>query len=242
MPNYKSFKELKTLAQYQMEGKFSVLIGAMLLQELILLIASFFGTSLFPGTDTISTIFYFIVTFLIQLLSGVLQVGACLIFLRTACRMPCRITDLFYGFKNNPDKAIKIQVVFALLSTICLLPSDLAYLSTPVPTDYETIYRILLITLLGHIVNLLITLPISPMFFLMLDFPNLTVKELFMKSFEIMKGNCIRYLLLQLSFFPLYFLSFFTCGLSLLLFIPYMNVTCTNFYLDIMACRNRQMQ
>ncbi len=241
MPAYKSFAQLMNLARQQMNGKLAVLIGAMLLQEFILLLASSIGMLLFPGTDMISNIFYFIITFIIQLFGGILQVGACLLFLQTACGMPCRISDLFYGFKHSPDKAIKIQFVFALINTICMLPSNIILWTASDALNYNTLLITSLTTLAGSIVYMLVTLAIFPMFYLMLDFPNLTVIELFKKSFSVMKGNCIRYLLLQFCFLPFMFLSMFTCGLALLWVIPYMNVTCTNFYLDIMACRNRQM-
>lgn len=242
MPAYKSFTELMTLARRQMNGKLATLIGAMLLQELIILSANSVGILLFPETDLISNIFYFIISFIIQLFAGILQVGATLLYLHTACGMPCQISDLFYAFKHSPDKAIKVQFVFALLNAICMLPSNIILWTSTNAMDYNTLLTTSIATLIGTLVYLVVTLPIFPMFYLLLDFPNLTVMELFRKSFEIMKGNCIRYLLLQLCFLPLMFLSVFTCGLALVWVIPYMNVTCTNFYLDIMACRNRQMQ
>ena len=242
MPLYKSFTELMTLARRQMNGKLATLIGALLLQELIILFANSIGILLFPETDLISNIFYFIISFIIQLFAGILQVGSCLLFLHTACGMPCQISDLFYGFKHSPDKAIKVQFIFALLNTICMLPSNIILWLAPEGLDYNTMLTTSIATLIGTIVYMLITLPIFPMFYLLLDFPNLTVMELFKKSLEIMKGNCIRYLLLQFCFLPLMFLSVFLCCLPLVWIIPYMNVTCTNFYLDIMACRNRQIQ
>lgn len=242
MPVYKSFTELMALARRQMSGKLATLIGAMLLQELILLIANSIGILLFPETDLISNILYFIITFIIQLFGGILQVGSCLLFLHTACGMPCQISDLFYGFKHSPDKAIKIQFVFALINAICMLPSNIVLWNAPEALDYNTLLMTSVTTLIGTIIYILVTLALFPMFYLMLDYPNLSAMELFKKSFTIMKGNCIRYLLLQLCFLPLMLLSLFTCGLGLLWVIPYMNVTCTNFYLDIMACRNRQMQ
>lgn len=242
MPLYKSFTELMTLARRQMNGKLATLIGALLLQELIILFANSIGILLFPETDLVSNIFYFIISFIIQLFAGILQVGSCLLFLHTACGMPCQISDLFYAFKHSPDKAIKVQFIFALLNTICMLPSNIILWLAPDGLDYNTLLTTSIATLIGTIVYMLITLPIFPMFYLLLDFPNLTVMELFKKSLEIMKGNCIRYLLLQFCFLPLMFLSVFLCCLPLVWIIPYMNVTCTNFYLDIMAHRNRKMQ
>ena len=61
MPVYKSFTELMTLARRQMNGKLATLIGALLLQELIILSANSVGILLFPETDLISNIFYFII-------------------------------------------------------------------------------------------------------------------------------------------------------------------------------------
>lgn len=242
MPIYKSYTELMTLARRQMNGKLATLIGAFLLQEFIILLASSIGILLFPETDLISNIFYFIITFIIQLFTGILQVGACLLFLHTACEMPCQISDLFYAFKHNPDKAIKVQFVFALINAICMIPTNIITLTASDGLDYNTLLTISISSLIGTLIYMLITLPIFPMFYLLLDFPNLTVTALFKKSFSIMKGNCIRFLLLQFCFLPLMFLSVFTCFIALIWIIPYMNVTFTNFYLDIMACRNKKIQ
>ena len=242
MPTYKSFAELKSLARYQMNVKLSILAGALLLEYFIIFFSSSIGMVLFPGTDVISNILYYIVIFIIQLITGILKLGAGLLYLHVACNMPCQFSDLFYGFKHSPDKAIKIQFVFAVINEICMIPYSIAAWTSENLMDYDTLLLLCVTSLLGTIAYMLVTLAIFPMFYLMLDFPNLTVMELFKKSFQIMKGNCIRYLLLQLSFVPIMFLSIFTCGIAMLWAIPYMNVTCTNFYLDIMACRNRQMQ
>lgn len=239
MASYKSFTELMTLARRQMNGKSAVLIGAMLLQELIILFANSIGILLFPETDFISNLLYFIISFIIQLFAGVLQAGITLLYLQTACGMPCHISDLFYGFGHNPDKAIKVQFVFALLNVICMLPSNIILWTSANAMSYNTLLTTSIATLIGTLVYLLVTLPIFPMFYLLLDFPQLTVKELLQKSLRITKGNRIRYLLLQLCFLPLMLLSVFTCGIALIWVIPYMNVTCTNFYLDIMACKNK---
>lgn len=239
MPVYKSFTELMALARRQMSGKLATLIGAMLLQELIILSANSVGILLFPETDLISNILYFVISFIIQLFAGILQVGATLLYLHTACGMPCRISDLFYAFRHSPDKAIKVQFIFALLNAICMLPSNIILWTATDTMNYNILLATSIATLIGTLIYLLITLPIFPMFYLLLDFPQLTVRALFQKSLKIMKGNCIRYLLLQLCFLPLMFLSIFTCGIALIWVIPFMNVTCTNFYLDIMAYRNK---
>ena len=190
MHKNKSYIELMALARIQMNGKASLLIGAMLMQAFIILFANSIGILLFPETDLISNILYFIITFIIQLFAGILQVGSCFLFLHAACNMPCQISDLFYAFKHSPDKAIKIQFAFALLDAICMIPANIVIFTTSNSLNYDTLLKTSIATLLGTIIYMLITLPLFPMFYLLLDFPNLTVTALFKKSFSIMKGNC----------------------------------------------------
>ena len=60
MHKNKSYIELMALARIQMNGKASLLIGAMLMQAFIILFANSIGILLFPETDLISNILYFI--------------------------------------------------------------------------------------------------------------------------------------------------------------------------------------
>lgn len=243
MPVYKSFKELKELARYEMEGNMGILIGTLLLETFITYFLNVFGGQLFPGRSFINIILNYVIVIVIELFIGILQVGSTLVLLRIACGMPCKISDLFYGFKHNTDKAIKIQFVFSLLSIICLLPANIITWTTlDTTSQYVYLTRYVLALLIGIVLYTFLAFHFIPILYLLLDFPNLSVKELFQKSFEIMKGNCLRYLLLELSFIPYIFLCIFTLCLGLLWLVPYMNMTFTNFYLDIMACNKHSTQ
>ena len=52
-------------------------------------------------------------------------------------------------------------------------------------------------------------------------------------SARLMKGHIIQYLLLELSFVPLMFLSMFTIYIGFLWLLPYMEFTETAFYLYV---------
>ena len=157
--------------------------------------------------------------------------------------MQCSVGDIFYCFKHSPDKAIKIEFVLAIINAVCMLPSDILTWKYPLTslTDYDEIAMMYSVTLLCMMVYVVITLAFTPVFYMMLDFPNYTVKDILKKSIEVMKGNKMRYFLLDLSFIPWMFGGFLTCGIGLLWIVPYMNMTSTNFYLDLMACRNKQI-
>ena len=243
MPNYKPFRELKRLAKVQLQGKYGTMIGALILQELLVLFATGILSMLLPGTDTLSNILYYILTFIVQLIAGILQAGVSFLYLKAACGMQCSVGDIFYCFKYSPDKAIKIEFVLAIINAVCMLPSDILTWKYPLTslTDYDEIAMMYSVTLLCMMVYVVITLAFTPVFYMMLDFPNYTVKDILKKSIEVMKGNKMRYFLLDLSFIPWMFVGFLTCGIGLLWIVPYMNMTSTNFYLDLMACRNKQI-
>ena len=242
MPNYKPFRELKRLAKVQLQGKYGTMIGALILQELLVLFATGILSMMIPGTDTLSNILYYILTFIVQLIAGILQAGVSFLYLKAACGMQCSVGDIFYCFKHSPDKAIKIEFVLAIINAVCMLPSDILTWKYPITslTDYDEIAMMYSVTLLCMMVYVVITLAFTPVFYMMLDFPNYTVKDILKKSIEVMKGNKMRYFLLDLSFIPWMFVGILTCGIGLLWIIPYMNMTSTNFYLDLMACRNKQ--
>lgn len=243
MPNYKPFRELKRLAKVQLQGKYGTMIGALMLQELLVLFATGILSMMIPGTDTLSNILYYILTFIVQLIAGILQAGVSFLYLKAACGMQCSVGDIFYCFKHSPDKAIKIEFVLAIINAVCMLPSDILTWKYPLTslTDYDEIAMMYSVTLLCMMVYVVITLAFTPVFYMMLDFPNYTVKDILKKSIEVMKGNKMRYFLLDLSFIPWMFIGILTCGIGLLWIIPYMNMTSTNFYLDLMACRNKQI-
>ena len=243
MPNYKPFRELKRLAKVQLQGKYGTMIGALILQELLVLFATGILSMLLPGTDTLSNILYYILTFIVQLIAGILQAGVSFLYLKAPCGMQCSVGDIFYCFKHSPDKAIKIEFVLAIINAVCMLPSDILTWKYPITslTDYDELAMMYSVTLLCMMVYVVITLAFTPVFYMMLDFPNYTVKDILKKSIEVMKGNKMRYFLLDLSFIPWMFVGFLTCGIGLLWIVPYMNMTSTNFYLDLMACRNKQI-
>lgn len=125
MPNYKPFRELKRLAKVQLQGKYGTMIGALILQELLVLFATGILSMMIPGTDTLSNILYYILTFIVQLIAGILQAGVSFLYLKAACGMQCSVGDIFYCFKHSPDKAIKIEFVLVIINAVCMLPSDI---------------------------------------------------------------------------------------------------------------------
>lgn len=106
---------------------------------------------------------------------------------------------------------------------------------------YNASMKFYLIMLICTIISTILTLPFFPVYFMVLDFPDWTATMTLKKSFEVMRGNKMRLLLLYISFIPLFLLSIFTCGIPLIWIIPYLSMAETDLYLDIMSVRNKSM-
>ena len=253
MNTYKSNKQLKNLSIMQMNGHMGLLIGSTLLQQVITFFASFLISSMIPTYTYIGIIINYIVVFIVQILAFVLQAGLYLIYMNTACRIQCTTSTLFDGFRIHTNKIIKIAAILASINSVCNIPAEVMFteiMAIPVNdintfdelTAYNNALTLYIIVSLGcALLYFLLTLSFIPAFYMIWDYPDDDIVTILKRSISVMKGNRIRYLLLQLSFIPSILLSFFTCCISLLWVIPLMNIASTNFYLDIMAVRNKSI-
>ncbi|MBO5031207.1 MAG: DUF975 family protein [Lachnospiraceae bacterium] len=264
---YKSNSELKYLARMQTGRYMGILAGTILLNLVITLVAANIFSSLVPVTTAVGYIINYILVFAVQVVTSVLNVGLSFIFLKSACNMQSTISDLFCGFRKNTSKALKLSAIIAVVESICMIPLDIASVqltdvlesvnlndlslmlaggsldSYEILESYNVFYNAMmkfyLIMLVCTVISVILTLPFFPAFYMILDFPSWSAGTILKKSFEIMSGNKLRLFMLYLSFLHLYLLSIFTCGIALIWVIPYMKMAETNFYLDMMAVRNK---
>ena len=90
---------------------------------------------------------------------------------------------------------------------------------------------------IGLCVYLPLSLGIALSFYLMFDFPQKSGKEILLLCWRLMKGKKLRLLYLEFSFLPLLLLSILSFGIGLLWLQPYMQMTYTFFFLDLMNPR-----
>lgn len=250
---YKSTIELKNLARTQMHGRFGILMAASFIPVLI----SFFMIGLVSVSNYAVN---YALTFVMQILLSILNAGANLIFIKCACNMPAQAGEVFYGYKNNTAVALKLGFLFVFIESVCAIPCEIMLLNAPelvipnitstttvnelmeyYPTFYDYTLKYSGLSILCAILAFLIRLAFVPAYYMMLDFPSWNTHTILKKSIEVMRGNKLRYILLQISFIPAMILCVFTCGFALIWLVPYMRLASVNFYLDIMAARNRKM-
>ena len=108
MSSHKSSSELKALARGQLLGHYGTVIWAMMLTEILQLIATDIVTSLLDTSTTFGTVVYYAVTILTAILLGLFSVGQAYLFLKLACGQMISISDIFtdrsdgdYGFNQS---------------------------------------------------------------------------------------------------------------------------------------------
>ena len=107
---YKSSAELKALAKEHLLGKYGTVVGATVVVALTVGLTNAICT-FFINTGTIpGLILQFIISFVISVLTGLFTSGSNYLYLKISCGRPVTVSDVFYGFKLAPDKALLIMI------------------------------------------------------------------------------------------------------------------------------------
>lgn len=238
MNGHLSSASLKSLAKGQLLGKYGTVIGAFAIHMICVYLLTFIISLLVETNSVLGYIIYFAVSYIVSLIAGIFVCGESYIYLKITCNQPVSIRDLFWGFSNCPDKILKIQAVLAGINLICNLPALLSIIVGQNPGNPYFLLLYVAAMLAGGIVNVILSLMLSQCYFLMLDFPQYSAKEVLAKSCKVMKGNKGRLFYIDLSFIPLFLLGLCGCCIPLLWVYPYLQAVKANFYLDLMKKRS----
>ncbi len=245
MIQYSRRYQLKDKAKDTLSGNYGTLIlGSFLFSLVICLVVFIFGFAYFMSViaSLYSGIGHSIIAYRIfqiglvagLILSGFLNLGITFLCFKLTCGQPGRYTDIFYGFRRDTFfKTLLLTVIRLAFGCICSLPFVYfknAYLQAPG-------FRLLWLTLLAGVVSLCLYIPaalsLDITYFLLLDFPDKKAAGIIKDSFRLIKGSRKRLFFLQLSFVPLRLLCLLTLGVGSLWLEPYIHMTYTLFYLDL---------
>lgn len=257
MTQYKSHAELKALARTKLQGNWGSAILTCLMPEVISFsflvpIGFMFGILIYAicllanGTvpDELTLLYsLYPVLFAGSIGTTMFGAGRALFFLNLACKKHHRLSDIFFGFRWQFKKTFLLATVLTLVTYVLTLPRDFSEILT-IPTVAEAfsvpvLDTLKIISIVLSFIGLIVIFPVSMMlsqiFYLLLDFPKHSTKQILQQSIRMMKGNKWRLFCLNLSFLPLYILCvILTLGIGLLWAIPYAEATRTEFFLDLM--------
>lgn len=237
---YKKCYELKNMAKDMLNGKYaSAILICFFSFQIQYLFVSYTGALLpDPGLSGTASVSSYILSGLLALavdcLLGVLNLGIDLFFLNIACSRSYRLGNLFYGFRTGTLKALTISGAYTLLGAVCRLPFQyllIAYMRT---ADQNLAVAALICGAVGMCIYFPVAAGMFLSFYLLLDFPEKSAKEVLALSFQMMAGSKRRWLYMVFSFVPMILLCVCTLCIGFLWLVPYMNMTYACLFLDIM--------
>jgi uncharacterized membrane protein len=229
---------LKISAKDKLIGKYKAAVSVMLFTQLLQIIASeiLARVSIF---STFGLVFNIVLTFCMLVIIGIIELGLCLFFLNIACDQPFSTNQLFHGFTLQNNHVLYLSALFALLQLICMKPGQILFQLFMLTFDTRYMVPTIMLLLAGILIYTPLSLMLSQSFYLILDFPDASAREIIKYSMKIMKGHKKQLFALQLSFLPLMLLCTITThigmlNVGMLWLLPYMTMANTLFYLDLM--------
>ncbi len=171
-------------------------------------------------------------SYLILILLGVLDTGIRSMYLSLVFGGTPTGADMFRGFRENTNRVIQVRTLFAVIQTLCLFPiqfwlyfsaDDLVLLTSGSMTQEtaEIAQRILrsmppviILQTAGFILLIAASLRFSLVYYMMLDFPDLSVPEVLRASGRLLSGHVGEFVKLAVSFLPLALLSVASMGIA----------------------------
>lgn len=234
MSSCRSSAELKASAKEHMFGHYGTAIGVCLLVTLSTMFITLISLAFTGDTSTVIGICISIaVSFAVSVLIGLFSSGQCYFYLKIVCEQHVTVSDAFYGFRFCPDKALRVQAWIALITYIFDLPRFIiSFRLSDSPGRNELLLYIASI-ILSLVIPVIINLFYGQTFFLLHDFPQYSARELLATSRRLTAGHRGRLLYIYISFLPYLIPCVLSCGIAMLWFLPYMNATLAEFYLDL---------
>lgn len=175
---------------------------------------------------------------MIFLLRMMVLAGLSYCFLAISRGWQVQITDLFFPFRYQPDKALLISLIYSAVMTVIDLPIQWVSSSLIAFSDY--LYHNLFLTLIlvfisvaCLILSVIFWLSFSMCYYIYMDHPELNIQQIIQSGFQMIKDNRIRLFYVYISFIGLILLSSLTCFIGLLWVVPYMEVTIAMFYHEL---------
>ena len=259
---YMTYSQLKDSARARLKPVIGRFVGAAAIYYGLMAAANRLTSvsSVFRQSFALRMVLFFLFTVLAETFVNMLSIGLHYMMLKLYCGRPVQIGDLFYPFTNRSGTCLGASFFMSLISEVPIMPAftffmrysmeaekiSIAALSSSFDASAVTITPEMM-TLLSLaffcctpalILITLLQITYSQVFYLLLDFPSCTVKQLFRDSRLLMRGHKGRYFYIEVSMLPIILIGgLFTCGIGTLWITPFIYAVTTEFYLDLITKR-----
>lgn len=206
-------RSCKRAAKQTLKRKYSKAIWALIGVNILSMLGSNLVVSLFTGDNLLEKILTQVVSFVVSLILCVFSAGLSYMYLNMARGKTYAYKDILYFFNHHPDRVIIASFALAIINEIAFIPYYCAehFMKSDMITTMDEYLSYMMIvavmTVVAMVINLVLTIPLTQVYFLQADELELGGIEALKKSAKLMKGYKIKYLLLELSFFPQMFLA-----------------------------------
>ncbi len=185
------------------------------------------GSLLPTGSGIDYAVMSLLLTFFVNLFSGIYQYGLTCIFVKLQYGHQPRFTDLFLGFRESQDKLLILSAVQAGIYMIAMIPAMICtyYAGNAVGFTLYVLFMIVwgAVVIYGRLI-------FYPAYYLLLDYPDLSAGEILRRSVRMMKGHKWELFVLELSFLPMWLLAVLSFGIAALWVRPYVQSTLAAYY------------
>ena len=237
MTNLKTAAELKAIAKERSLDKYGILILANIIIFVLQMAISSIVTISDSGSLVIFTINEIIIL-IVQILLGILVSGKAYLYMNLIYSQTVSTSDIFFGLKQHPNKAVMIQSLFVLADFLASLPASIILFILTPDSPFSLRIALFVAVAIGIVVNIYVSLTYSQTFYLLHDYPDRSAKELLAYSKTLMQGNRFKLFRLHISFIPLIIFGCLTFFIPLLWIFVYRYATLTAFYQDLIAAGN----
>lgn len=228
-----SIRELKATARAQLIGRYGTAIPAILLITAIQLIIMFMTDSGNTGGSAASYLLRYVISLIVDLLTGILIYGRACFFLKVAgCSNELSVKDIFAGFKANMDKAIMIQIPFTVVAVLCTAPIVLMNLGMMQPLFGGYSLTIIIMNLIQIVAILVARLYLGLAFYVLADRPDIEAIDALKESLRLMEGRKLRLVIIALSMIPLLIGAVLALMVGVLWYEAYLRTLLADFYLE----------
>ena len=236
MSELKTISQLKAIAKERSLGKYGTLIGAAIILGIIRFLVISITSSFTAGSRSpIAIVLGWLIAIIVNTLLGVFVSGEAYMYMNLIYSQTVSISEIFFGFKQQPQKAVALQGIFEIIANVLTLPYFVLLYGLQAGIDFSTSIPFLILTLVSYLLLFYAKIVFSQIFFLLHDFPDWSVRQILTTGIHLMKGKKLKYLGLILSFIPMILLGCITLFIPLLWINVYMLATYAAFYQDIMS-------
>ena len=239
-------KYWKSYAKRNLSGNWGIAIAAMLAVGAVNLVGNILAVKLFPGDTVLPLVLSEIFVFVVSLIGMIFSTGYSYMQLNICRGREYKLGNLLYMFHNQPDRVLVAGLVVALLNALAQIPFDYVTYMVDTGSTIEGMlhwYQLLLgAWLIAMVLGVILTVPFALTFYFLADNPEMGGIEALKVSMHAMKGHIWQYLMLELSFVPLFFLSILTLYIGVLWLVPYMQFSETAFYMYVTGELDQQKQ